>query len=218
MSRGKPGPPKVAHERASRSHEKSPSFASRRSARSRARSPRRVRRGRARSGRTAGRGCAWAVRAGSPTPTARSGTSKLSDLSSSRRELDVTTPLHRRTKNSIWGLLACECEHLLAPVHRMGLRPESRHMVMSQMWPLLRARSRSARHEHLHFHAGADRRLPGGGGRVVDDVERLCARAHGRSATPDRRQQRQRGSRELVSGRRLGSLRGNQGVRFITKA
>ena len=75
-------------------------------------------------------------------------------------------------------------------------------MVMSQMWPLLRARSRSARHEHLHFHAGADRRLPGGGGRVVDDVERLCARAHGRSATPDRRQQRDR----LFSTPQYGSV------------
>ena len=139
---------------------------------------------RAQVGAAAGRGCARTVRAGSPTPAARSGTLKRADLSSSRCELDVTAPFHRRTKNSIWGLLACEPEHLLAQVHRPSLRSESRHLVMSQLWPLLRARSRRARHGHLHLHAGADRRLPGGGGRVAGDAERLCARAHGRSALP----------------------------------
>ena len=139
---------------------------------------------RAQLGAAAGRGCARTVRAGSPTPAARSGTLKRADLSSSRCELDVTAPFHRRTKNSIWGLLACEPEHLLAQVHRPSLRSESRHLVMSQLWPLLRARSRRARHGHLHLHAGADRRLPGGGGRVAGDAERLCARAHGRSALP----------------------------------
>ena len=64
------------------------------------------------------------------------------------------------------------------------LQQVSHHLVMSQMWPLLRARFLGAHHMGICTFTQADRRLPGGDGRVAGDMERLCARAHGRSALP----------------------------------
>ena len=75
------------------------------------------------------------------------------------------------------------------------LQQVSYHLVMSQMWPLLRARFLGAHHMGICTFTQADRRLPGGDGRVAGDMERLCARAHGRSASPDRRHGGVRGTR-----------------------